>query len=455
MKESKLEQARDQLKQLQMQGKPESDLDHQMALTAAHKKLNSAQYEVDRAQMVVGQAEEKGYQKEQNAMAMQQVASRSMAALNSVAEQPGGVTLRSAAMQQSEKLLNNGAVLSLVLAKFIQSVGDNLVTKLEGDLEISNAMQEANKNDMLKKADEYEEQQRKAEEANKMTSCLGNIIGGIATAVGAIGMVFGGAGAGLMAVGIGLMVLDPIVEAVAGKSLTGMVLNPVIEHVFMPLMNVMSEILDKLIEYTPLGLLLEGLDKLTGLDITDTVKALASAAAAVAVFIAVAYVAKSAAKTVLDKMPKIVTEAVSQALKDTLQHVSNAVPNMVKNGSKKVGQTVSQLHKAVFKNDPLSQEKWINRMQLAHNTTMATGVVTQATGGVITGQLQKAAMDTLGGLTITSAQLEILKQLSEMVIESFEQKQQLIQQMWGEMHQQLVHRSDTGRAIMHNLRSSV
>ncbi len=381
-------------------------------------------------------------------------ADQALERMKASADTPGYASMRSGTAQQTEKHLNNAATLSLLLGKFIQSVGDQSVEDLKNDLAITNTMREANQKDMLKKSEEFAEQQRKAEEASKATGCLGKIIGGIATAVGAVGMVFGGAGAGLMAVGIGLMVLDPIMEAITGKSLTGMVLDPVMEHVFMPLMDLMSKLLDKIIDYTPIGLLLKELDKLTGLDITDMVKALAAAAATVAVFIAVAYVAKSAAKTMIDKMPKILTEALNKAVKDTVEQVSKAVPDMVKNGSKKISQKVGSLQKAVFKNDPLSQEKWLNRLELTRNTAMVTGSTTQATGNMISGQLQKEAMDALAGFTLSAADMEILKQLAEMIYQSFERKQELVQQLWGEMRNQLLQQSGTGRTIMRNLSAS-
>ncbi|QJU42314.1 type III secretion system translocon subunit SctE [Serratia marcescens] len=449
-KKKELTQAKEKLKQLQNSCGENGTPEYCAKLAAAEQKVLSAQSQYDAAGLDVSKAEEVSLQKQQVAMITQQEANKALTALKASVDAPGYAAVRGGMKQKTEEHLNNTAILSLTLAKFIQSVGDNSIKKLEDDLEITNAMQEANKKDMLKKAEEYEEQQRKAEDTNKMTGCLGKIIGGIATAVGVIGMAFGGAGAGLMAVGIGLMVLDPIVEAIAGKSLTEMVISPVMEHIFMPLMDLMSKLIDKLIDFSPIGLLLKELDKLTGIDITDMVKALAAAAATVAVFVAVAYVAKSAAKTLLDNIPKIVTQAINKAVKDALEHVSKAIPNMVKKGGRKASQQIAKLQNSVFK-DPLSQEKWVGRMQLAHNTSMATGAITQATGGAIIGQLQKVAMDTLADFKITAADMEIIKQLSELVSDSFERKQQLVQQMWNEMRKQLVLQADTGRTIMRNL----
>lgn len=450
-----LKQAKAELKQLQEVIDPGSDPDYSANLAAAEQKVNAAQNQFDTASAAVSKAEALSQQKNKVAQSTQDTAYKALKALNDTADSPGYATVGGQMGQLSEKQLNNTAALSLVLAKFIQSVGENSTEGLKNDLAITNAMQEANKKDMLKKADEYSEQQRKAEESNKMTGCMGKIIGGIATAVGVVGLAFGGAGAGLMAVGIGLMVLDPIVEAISGESLTEMMISPIMEHIFMPLMELMSEIIDKMIDYTPLGLLLKELDKLTGLDMTEMVKALAAAAATVAVFVAVAYVAKSAAKTMIDKMPKILTEVVGKAVKEAVEQAGKAVPKMVKKGSKQLSQKIGQMQKGVFKNDVLAQEKWINRLELARNTSIASGAVTQATGNIITGQLQKEAMDTLADFTLSAADMEILKQLVEMIYDAFERKQQLVQQMWGEMRQQLVHQADTGRTVMRNLHASV
>ncbi|WP_258089441.1 type III secretion system translocon subunit SctE [Serratia liquefaciens] len=449
-----VKQAGEELKQLKEQVDPESDPAYQDKLLAAEKKLSEANTAFNAAKTVTEKAEAIALQKQKVVMVAQNNAAQALEKLNNSVDIPGYANVRSSVNQQTEKHLNNAATLSLLLGKFIQSVGDQSIEDLKNDMAITNTMREANQKDLQKKSEEFAEQQRKAEEASKATGCLGKVIGGIATAVGAVGLLFGGAGAGLMAVGIGLMVLDPIMEAVTGQSLTGMVLDPVMEHVFMPLMNLMSKLLDAIIDYTPIGLLLNELDKLTGLDITDMFKALAAAAATVAVFIAAAYVAKSAAKTMIDKMPKILTEALGKAVKDTVEQVSKAVPNMVKNGSKKVSQKVDQLQKAVFKNDPLSQEKWLNRLELTRNTAMVTASTTQAAGNIITGKLRKEAMDALADFSLSAADMEILKQLAEMVYQAFERKQELVQQLWGEMRNQLIHQTDTGRTIMRNLSAS-
>ncbi|VTR36389.1 Effector protein sipB [Serratia fonticola] len=149
--------------------------------------------------------------------------------------------MRSGTAQQTEKHLNNAATLSLLLGKFIQSVGDQSVEDLKNDLAITNTMREANQKDMLKKSEEFAEQQRKAEEASKGDWMSWQDYRGDCHCRRGCRHGVRWCGAGLMAVGIGLMVLDPIMEAITGKSLDGMVLDPVMEHVFMPLMDLMSK----------------------------------------------------------------------------------------------------------------------------------------------------------------------------------------------------------------------
>ncbi|MCW2483096.1 type III secretion system translocon subunit SctE, partial [Candidatus Symbiopectobacterium sp. NZEC135] len=181
----------------------------------------------------------------------------------------GGV-VSSNAVTQSEKALTKTAVMIMLITEFIMQMEEASAEKLKNDLELNRIQTKARQAEMQRKSDEYEEQVRKAEEAQKMASCIGKVLGGLAIALGAITTVFGGGGIALMAVGIGLMVADPIVAAITGKSLTEMVMNPLMEHVFMPLMNILGDIVTQIFDKTPLGLLLNAIDKATGANMMDT-----------------------------------------------------------------------------------------------------------------------------------------------------------------------------------------
>lgn len=254
------------------------------------------------------------------------------------------------AAEHSESVLNASGMMIKILATFIQKLGESSVDKLQADLEINNKRAAARQADMTRKADEYAEQVRKAEEAEKTSGCIGKILGGLAIAIGAITTIFGGGGLALMAVGIGLMAADAITEAITGESLTGMIMNPIMEYVINPLMNIVGDIITKLIDISPLGLLLKEIEKATGAKILDTLHTVVIAAVTIAAVVAIAMVAKSAAKFAFQKLGKVMTSALVQSAKAAIsQAVKKMLPQFVKNGARQVSALASKAAQAALK----------------------------------------------------------------------------------------------------------
>ena len=339
--------------------------------------------------------------------------------------------------------LSSAGTLAMVIGQCIEMMGELSVNKLKNDLSNSDAMQLARQKEMQKKSDEYQEKVRKAEETSKITGCLADILGGLAMIVGAITSVFGGAGVGLMAVGIGLMAADGITEAITGKSLTSMLMEPLMKYVLSPLMDIIGKIVVEIFDKTPLGLLLKAIDDATGLNMMDTIHSVVTAVAAVAVMIAIAYVAKSAGKQLMkalgENMSKLISEAVLTAIK---QVVKKVVPAALKNTGKLTSKMLVKLEGSALKNMELAG-------QYAHLASAGTNLV----GNSLVGTLQEDISRMLASLKINEASINISREQMKGFIDYFQGEQEKISAMTMSMSEALMKQQETGRVILRNMRN--
>ncbi|CND83327.1 type III secretion system translocon subunit SctE [Yersinia nurmii] len=452
-KKEQLDQAKSDLDKLKKEGVEKDDPRY----ISAEKKVAGAQSELNTAEAATSKAQAVADQKQQAAMSLQTKLEGLIKAadVKFSAALPGNAAIAGQIDQQKEKQLSSMATMTMLMGKFIEIVGENSINKLKNDLAMTQKLQEARQKDMTKKAADYDEQLRKAEETRKMTGCIADILGGLAIAIGAITSVFGGAGVALMAIGIALMVADPIMEAATGQSLTGMILNPFMEHIFMPLMSLISKVVEEVFDKTPIGLLLKAIDKATGANMMDTIHSVVSAAVTVAVIIAVAYFAKSAAKFVIEKMGKAVTNMIMETIKKTIeQALKKLVPKVVKSAGKQVNQVIRQASKSLSKSlskDPVALQKQLNNMEMLRSATTIGSSVTQATGNIVAGNLQADAMEALAAFKLGSADMDILKKFSEQILEYFKQEQTLMQELMKNMSSVLLKQQDTGRTILRNM----
>ena len=105
----------------------------------------------------------------------------------------------------------------LFMARFAELIGDAAEVRLEAEKKAASEIRDAQSAVAMRKAEEYEDQVRKAEEANKKMGCIGKILGAVLTVVSVVGAVFtGGASLAIAAVGIALMAGDMIGKAITG-----------------------------------------------------------------------------------------------------------------------------------------------------------------------------------------------------------------------------------------------
>lgn len=392
------------------------------------------------------------------------------------------------AVEESDKALSRTAIMIKLITEFIMKMDEVASEKLQSDLELNRIQTKARQAEMKRKSDEYEEQVRKAEEAQKMAGCIGKILGGVAIALGAITTVFGGAGVALMAIGIALMVADPIVEAMTGKSLTGMVMDPLMEHVFMPLMDVLGDVVSKIFDCTPLGLLLKAIDKATGANMMETIHTVVTAAVAIAAIVAIALVAKSAAKFMIEKMTQAMTSAIMQSIKKAIAQVINKmlpkiVNNMTRQGTAALNRAAQASAKQISrisqqitnKLDSLSQKvndsilnvlkpsdpevvKNMGKMALNRIDMLRTGVQTSmplVQGGmnINVANIQLQASKALADFDMASVDISILRDLLSTIISRFKQDGELHNSMNLSLSETLKNMADSSRFIIKNIQA--
>ncbi|WP_440864928.1 type III secretion system translocon subunit SctE [Symbiopectobacterium purcellii] len=399
-----------------------------------------------------------------------------------------GSVVSSNSLAQSEKALTKTAVMIMLITEFIMKMEEASAEKLKNDLELNRIQTKARQAEMQRKSDKYEEQVRKAEEAQKMSSCVGKILGGLAIALGAITTVFGGGGLALMAVGIALMVADPIVAAITGKSLTEMVMNPLMEHVFMPLMNILGDIITQIFDKTPLGLLLNDIDKATGANMMDTIHMVVTAAVSIAAMVVISLVAKTAAKFMIEKMSQAMTSAIMQSIKQAITRVINKImPQMVNNsmrqGSaalsrsmqsviKQVGKVTQEINKKLDKisdkvnanvmkilrsNDPEDAKRLGNialkRLEMLENGVQTAMPVVQSGMSINISNIRLQATKAIADFNLAAMDVSILRDLISKILTNYEEDSKASQSVNMTLSDMLSSKANTGKSVVRNIRA--
>ena len=203
-------------------------------------------------------------------------------------------------------------------------------------------LQEARQKEMESKAKEQAEEIRKAEHLNKIMGCVGKILGGIIMAVSIVGAVFtGGASLALAAVGMALLIADPIVAKVTGKSITDRVMAPVLEHVIQPIMKFVAEKIKSF---------LNDLGVKDG--IANIISTVTAAITVAVIMIAVGVVAKNVASALLKRIVPIMSKVINKVIQKT---VPAAVRRTASKVSTSMSKSVARLGEQLgFKNDVVS-----------------------------------------------------------------------------------------------------
>lgn len=230
----------------------------------------------------------------------------------------------------NEHHLTGLAAMTLLMGQLSQLIGENADRKLQDSAELSKLLQEARQAEMQAKAKEQAEAIIKAEQLSKTMGCVGKILGGLITVVSIAGAAFtGGASLALAAVGIALMVADPIVAAITGKSITDRVMAPVLEHVIQPMMKYISETVNKLLKNL-------GIEE----NISNIISTVVSAITIAVTMIAVSLLAKSAGKALIKKMMPMITKMITKLTPSVVKNSSQLLNGAVRTSVTRLGKNL-------------------------------------------------------------------------------------------------------------------
>ncbi|MBX9488619.1 type III secretion system translocon subunit SctE [Yersinia enterocolitica] len=232
--------------------------------------------------------------------------------------------------------------LTFLMALIAQLINKSSSDDLQASAELKQKLAEAAAKDAEKKAKEYEEEVRKAEEMQKTMGCIGKILGWIVTAVSFAAAAFtGGASLALAAVGLALAIGDDISQAVTGRSFMADAMQPLMDAIVKPLMEMMGKIFSAILQSF-------GIDK----DTADMVGQILGAIAAAAVLVAGVMVAGSVMSKVFGTvMKKIGVDVAEEASKTMAKNVAvevekevvkDVTKNVVRTAVKEVAEEVAQ-----------------------------------------------------------------------------------------------------------------
>ncbi|QQG29078.1 type III secretion system translocon subunit SctE [Pectobacterium carotovorum] len=298
----------------------------------------------------------------------------------------------------------NTKSLTFLMALISQLINQSANEDLSASAELKQKLSEAAAKDAEKKAKEYDEQVRKAEELQKTMGCIAKVLGWAITVVGVVGAAFtGGASLAIAAVGLALAIGDEICQAVNdGYSFMQAALKPLMEHVMKPLMEFMAKMYAQILE-------LFGLDKST----SEFVGQILGAISAAVILIAAMMVAGSAASKLGDVfMKKLGGDVAKKAIQNTMHKMmDNVVGETIKKMSGGIGRAVAM--------DSVKMGQIAVRMRMATTIASFANTTIQTTGNIITADMMVKAAKTKANMINDIALQDLLNEMMDRAMDSY------------------------------------
>ncbi|OPA97797.1 type III secretion system translocon subunit SctE [Pseudomonas synxantha] len=379
----------------------EADLAKAKPETPEHKSALAA---LETAQSKVVSAEQQVAKNQAAQLAVTKAAGEIGKKTEELAKQVQSASLGSAPVLNGMKTqLNAAATMVLLMANFAELMGKSAEDKIELEQELFKSMQAARQEYMERKSDEYLEEVRKAEEANKAMGCLGKILGAVLMVLSVAGAAFtGGASLVLAGVGVALMGADMLAKEITGVSF--------MEQAMKPLMDAIGPLMEQL------GKAISGMLKDMGVD-AKTAEMAGMIMGAIVVGIAMAVVmavvtvvGKAAAGQMASAMGKVfgnmASKMLPQVLKQAAKSVSNGFTNIMTKARTSLG----------LKSDVNSLKIYATRMAIAESTIQVGGTVSQMSMAMKSGVHQRNAAEFKSEFQITMSDSERMKfYLSDMI----------------------------------------
>ncbi|EDS3841742.1 type III secretion system translocon subunit SctE [Citrobacter portucalensis] len=349
--------------------------------------------------------------------------------------------------QYEKDNLTSIARFTMLISIFIVLVGKNNEESLKNDMELFRSLQESRQNEMNKKSEEYQADSRKAEDLNRTMGCVGKIVGALLTVVSVVAAIFtGGAGLVLAAAGLALIMTDEVVKATTGTSFIQQALNPIMQHVLKPLMEMIGKAISKTLESM-------GVDKKKSELVGSIIGAIVAAIAMVAVIIAVAVIGKSAVTKMGHALSKLMDETIKKVLPDVLKQMAHSSSGFFTQGMQRLSGGLKDMGTRMgLRPDRLNSEMVGNNLNKAVLGMMVANTVAQSGTGITHGIFLKKASDAFADFTLARFSMDQISQWLKQAVETFGDSSKIAQDLHKVMSSVIQQNAEASRFILRQTR---
>lgn len=384
--------------------------------------------------------------------------------------------------QRRKEADEQSKTLTFLMALMARLIDKSSNDDLQASAELKAKLAEAAAKDSETKAKKHEEEVRKAEEMQKTMGCIGKVLGWLVTAISFVAAIFtGGASLALAAIGLALAMGDEICQAVTGRSFMADAMQPLMNAIVKPLMEMMGKIFSAILQSF-------GVDKGTADMVGQILGAIAAAAIlVVGVVVAGSVMSKFAgaiSKLVGVVMKEIGVDAAEEVGKATAKNmaievekevVKDVTKNVVRTAVKEVaeelaqevaekttkstmqrlmdsaiGQVVKRLSKGFGQSlgvDELQMAKFSNYSQKAVVGLSAVNTSSQAAVGIVSASMQLEASKIRAEMINDAALQDLLNEMMTRAIDSFTHRMETVSEIVRNISMIAENQAQAGRYI--------
>lgn len=324
--------------------------------------------------------------------------------------------------------------LTFLMALIAQLINESASDNLENSSKLKQVQQQAAAKDAEKKAKEYEEEVRKAEEMEKTMGCIGKIFGWLITAISVVAAAFtGGASLALAAVGLALAVGDEISQAVSGFSFMQEALKPIMDGIIKPLMEMLGNMFTEMLKAF-------GVDDATAKQVGQIMGAVVAAVAMIAAVVV--------AGNLMSKVATKMIDALKNVMGDTMRNIMQKLMNSA------VGQVLKRMSSGMGKSLGMSEAKsaqYATRLNMVETGASLTKATVLVAGDIVTAQMMVEAKKIEAKLMENLAIQELLNQLLEKAVESFKTLMSTVNTVMDDMSNVADQQYQAGKYITKNM----
>jgi len=306
------------------------------------------------------------------------------------------------------------AGLLLLLSELQLIIGKSSDQDMKTRLEVWQKEQQARTEHLEKKSQEYQEQVRKAEEAQRVMGCLFKVFGALIMVFACIAAPFtGGWSMALAAVGVALFLADMAVTEITGMSFMAEAMKPLMEHVIKPLLQALANLFTNML----CGL---GVDKQTAQTVGSILGSVVGAIALVVVIVAAVALTKNA--------------KVAEVAGKIAEKLARLIPDIARSLAREVGKMgsriTSKLSNAV--GSPAKAQIYAHRFNQAAQVSMGAHTAMASASTMTAGIMKERGLLLLAESIETKAAIEAIRKIIEEILTQANGVQETLQQ-WREM----------------------